>query len=153
MALLVLKILLVVIALTQGLGKFLAFFLVKKETRMKMVEAMYAKGSGEGSATRLYDRLALVFMFILIGLLFASGMEYISFTAGFVVGLMALQLYLHAFNQPLEKTPPPPLSPVKLFSYALKEMPEKGWVEMLFMTAILLWFLAQVVMDLVQHHF
>lgn len=69
MALLVLKILLVVIALTQGLGKFLAFFLVKKETRMKMVEAMYAKGSSEGRATRLYDHLALVFMFVLIGLL------------------------------------------------------------------------------------
>jgi hypothetical protein len=106
---------------------------------MKMAEAMYAKKGGEASATKLADGMLYLFCLILLGLLFASGIEYLSFTTGFLVGLTALQLYFHAFNTPLEKQPAPPLTPIKMMSYAIKEMPAKAWGSTLFMAAILLW--------------
>jgi hypothetical protein len=152
MTLLILKILLALYAL-QGLVKYLLHFVVKKERRMKMAEAMYAKKGGEASASRLTDGILYLFCLILLGLLFASGVEYLNFTTGFLVGLTALQLYFHAFNTPLEKQPTLPLTPVKMFSYAIKEMPEKAWIATLFISALLVWFLYMLVVEIVQKSF
>lgn len=138
MVVLILKILLVLYAL-QGLVKPLMHFIISKERRMKMAEAMYTKKGGEANATKLTDGMLYLFCLILLGLLAASGIEYLNFTTGFLVGLTALQLYFHAFNQPLEKQPALPLTPIKMMSYAIKEMPAKAWVSTLFMSAILLW--------------
>jgi hypothetical protein len=148
MVLLILKILLALYAL-QGLVKYLLHFVVKKERRMKIAEAMYTKKGGEASASRLSDGMLYLFCVILLGLLFAPGIEYLSFTTGFLVGLTALQLYFHAFNTPLEKQPAPPLTPIKMVSYAIKEMPEKAWGATLFISAILVWFLVMLVMNVV----
>lgn len=138
MVLLILKILLALYAL-QGLAKYLLHFIIKKEKRMKMAEAMYMKKGSEASATKLTDGILYLFSIILLVLLFVSGMEYISFATGFMVGMTALQLYFHAFNTPLEKQPDPPLTPIKMFSYAIKEMPKKAWVATIFISAILVW--------------
>lgn len=148
MALPLLKILLAFYAF-QGLVKPLLHFIVSKERRMKMAEAMYVKKEGKASAAKLTDSMLYLFCLILLGLLAVSGVEYLSFTSGFLVGLTALQLYFHAFNQPLEKQPAPPLTPIKMMSYAIKEMPGKAWVSTLFMSAILVWCLVMVVMNVI----
>ena len=114
-----------------------------------MAEAMYAKKGSEASATQLADGMLYLFCVILLGLLFVSGIEYLSFTTGFLVGLTTLQLYFHAFNTPLEKQPAPPLTPIKMMSYAIKEMPAKAWVATLFISVILIWSLVMLVMNAV----
>ncbi|MBO0795725.1 MAG: hypothetical protein J2P36_32950 [Ktedonobacteraceae bacterium] len=148
MVLLILKILLALYAL-QGLLKYLLHFIVKKERRMKMAEAMYSKKGSEASATRLTDGILYLFCVILLILLFVSGIEYLNFTTGFLVGLTTLQLYFHAFNKPLKKQPSPPLTPIKMFSYAIKEMPAKAWVATLFISAILVWSLVMLIINVV----
>ncbi|GHO48774.1 hypothetical protein [Ktedonospora formicarum] len=148
MALLILKILLALYAL-QGFIKPLLHFIVKKERRMKMAEAMYAKKEGKADVSRLTDGMLYLFCLILLGLLASSGIEYLNFTTGFLVGLTALQLYFHAFNQPLEKQPAPPLTPIKMMSYAIKEMPGKAWVSTLFMSAILFWCLVMIILNVI----
>jgi hypothetical protein len=146
MTLTILKILLLLITLTQGIMKFIIFFLTKKETRMKFVEKMYSK-SGSASATKVNDIFSIIFMLVLISLLALNGLEYINFMTGFIIGLLTLQLYFHSFNEPLEKEPEKPITPVKMFSYALKEKPEKGAIMHIFMMVIFLWFLIMLVKD------
>jgi hypothetical protein len=80
--------------------------------------------------------------------LFASGgMEYISFTTGLFVGMILIQLYFHSFSDPLppEKSPEPPLSPIKIMSYAIEANPKKAWRELLIITIILIWALYMLI--------
>jgi hypothetical protein len=79
---------------------------------------------------------------ILLGLLFVSGgMQYISFTTGLFVGMLLIQLYFHSFSKPLEKeeSPEPPLSPIKLMSYAIEANPGRAWKELVILTVLLVW--------------
>lgn len=149
MVLLILKIILLLLSI-QSIAKFLVFFLVKKETRMKMAEKMYKEGSGEGSATKVNDIIIYGLIFAMIILLFISGIEYVNFITGFMVGLTVLQMYLHSFNKPLEKEPARPLTPVKMMSFAIKEMPQKGLFPQIIMTLGSIWFIIMMIKDFLQ---
>ena len=77
-----------------------------------------------------------------MGLLFVSGAtEYISFVTGLLVGMVLIQLYFHSFSQPLtpEKSPEPPISAIKMMSYAIEDKPELAWKELLIMTILFIW--------------
>jgi amino acid transporter len=124
-ALLVLKILLTFF-IVYSLLKFFVFFFVKYNTRRKWLDSSY---KGKTSATKLSDIFLLVMVLLLLGFLFASGeMEYISFTTGLLVGMVLIQLYFHSFSEPLppEKSPEPPVSPIKTMSYAIEANPAKA---------------------------
>ena len=144
LAFLVLKILLIFFVF-YSLVKFYVFFFVKYDTRRKWLDSSY---KGKTSATKLSDIFLLVMILLFLGLLFASGgMEYISFTTGLFVGMILIQLYFHSFSDPLppEKSPEPPLSPIKIMSYAIEANPKKAWRELLIITIILIWALYMLI--------
>ncbi len=70
---------------------------------------------GDGRIVKIFDNVMLGVMVIVVGLLFASGVEYLSFTTGLLVGMTLIQTYFHRFSDPLppEKAPEPPLTPLK----------------------------------------
>ena len=129
MATLILKILLVVYIL-YALLKFFEFFFRKDEAKMKGLRMVYVEGSGR--IIRTFDNIILVVMVVFVVLLFASGMEYLSFTTGLLVGMTIIQVYFHRFRDPLppEKLPEPPITALKLMSYSIQANPGKGWREL-----------------------
>ena len=138
MAALVLKILLVLL-LTQGLVKFIVFFFVGYDNRRKRLDKSYGDKT---SATKVFDNVILLVLMIFVVLLFVSGeMKYLSFTTGLYVGMTLIQVYFHRFSDPLppEKSPKPPVSPIKLMSYGIQAFPKKPWREILFMAVLFVW--------------
>jgi hypothetical protein len=130
MTLLILKILLTLLSL-QALIKLFVFFFIPYSTRRRMLDKSYGTNT---TATAKSDLLLLAICLILLGLLFFSGdTEYISFATGLYVGMTLIQIYFHHFSTPLppEKSPEPPISPIKLMSYAIQANPEKPWKELL----------------------
>ncbi|HML06149.1 MAG TPA: hypothetical protein VK426_10280 [Methanobacterium sp.] len=137
-ALLALKIFLIFFVV-YSLIKFMFFFFVKYDTRRKLLESSY---KDKTSATKVQDIFFLAVILILLGLLFLSGAtEYISFITGLLVGMVLIQLYFHSFSKPLtpEESPEPPVSPIKLMSYAIEASPGRAWKELLIMTIIFIW--------------
>ena len=137
-ALLALKIFLVFFVV-YSLIKFMFFFFVKYDTRRKLLESSY---KDKTSATKVQDIFFLAVILILLGLLYLSGAtEYISFITGLLVGMVLIQLYFHSFSKPLtsEESPEPPVSPIKLMSYAIEASPGRAWKELLIMTIIFIW--------------
>jgi hypothetical protein len=137
-ALLGLKILLIFFVV-YSLIKFYVFFFVKYDRRRKLLDSSY---NGKTSATKVQDIFLLFMALILLGLLFVSGgMEYISFITGLFVGMLLIQLYFHSFSKPLtpDESPEPPLSPIKLMSYAIEANPGRAWKELIILTIILVW--------------
>lgn len=139
----ILKVLLALLIL-QALIKFLDQFLLKYEIRIRRIAASYAGGGG---FLRWFDDVMLVLMLVLVGLLVVSGLEYLSFATGLVVGMTVIQVYFHRFNQPLpaDRSPEPPVSPIKLMSYAIQATPARAWRELLLMTALFVWVLAALI--------
>jgi hypothetical protein len=88
MSALVLKILLILYIL-YVLHKFFEFFFRDDETKMRGLRAVY---SGDGSVIKLFDNVILGFMLILLVLLFAAGVEYLSFTTSLLVGMTINQV-------------------------------------------------------------
>ncbi|WP_048190344.1 hypothetical protein [Methanobacterium sp. SMA-27] len=122
-----------------SLIKFYVFFFIKYERRRKLLDSSY---NGETSATKVQDIFLLVMALILLGLLFISGgMQYISFITGLFVGMLLIQLYFHSFSKPLktEESPEPPISPIKIMSYAIEASPGRAWKELVILTVILVW--------------
>ena len=137
-ALLALKIVLLFF-IVYSLLKFFVFFFVKYTTRRKWLDSSY---KGKTSATTLSDIFLLVMVLLLLGFSFASGAtEYVSFATGLLVGMLLIQLYFHSFSEPLppEKSPEPPVSPIKTMSYAIEAHPAKAWRELVIITVILVW--------------
>lgn len=137
-ALLVLKIFLVFFVV-YSLIKFMFFFFVKYDTRRKLLDSAY---KGKTSGSKIQDIFFLTVILILLGLLFVSGAtEYISFITGLLVGMILIQLYFHSFSQPLtpEKSPEPPISAIKMMSYAIEANPGRAWKELLIMTILFIW--------------
>src|SRR5260370_27668486 len=91
MALAALKILLT-LYLLYGLLKFFDFFFLKYETRIERIRAAYQDG---GRTIRIFDDVVLILMLVLIILVFASGVEYVSFTTGLLFGITLVQVYFH----------------------------------------------------------
>ena len=137
-ALFILKILLVFF-IVYTLIKFYVFFFVKYETRRKLLDSSYNRKT---SATKVSDIFLLIMVLLLTGLLFVSGAtEYISFITGLLVGMILIQLYFHSFNEQLkpDKSPEPPVSPIKIMSYAIEANPGKAWKELLIITILVIW--------------
>ena len=138
MAALILKILLLLL-LTQGLLKFVVFFFVGNNYRRKRLDKSYGNKT---SATKVFDNVILLVLLAFVILLFVSGeMKYLSFTTGLYVGMTLIQVYFHRFSDPLppEKSPEPPVSPIKIMSYGIQAFPKKPWREILFMAVLFVW--------------
>ncbi len=127
----------------QSLLKFGIHLFVGYETRRRRIDATY-----KGRQVALYDDIVLLLTLVFIGLLVASGqMEYLSFTTGLLVGMTLIQTYFHRFSDPLpsDKAPEPPVTPIKLMSYAIQANPRKAWREYLLMTLLFVWVLYTLV--------
>jgi hypothetical protein len=135
---------LVALYLLYALLKFFDFFYQSYETRMRGIRAAYANG---GRGLRIFDNVILIFMAVLVALLFASGIEYLSFTTGLLVGATLIQVYFHRFIEPLpaDKMPEAPVSAIKLMSWSIQAMPEKPWRELAFLTILFVWALYKIV--------
>jgi hypothetical protein len=122
-----------------ALLKFFEFFFRDEETKKKGLYAVYVKGNGR--IVHLFDNGVLIFTLILIGLLFATGIEYLSFTTGLLVGMTIIQIYFHRFSDPLppEKSPEPPITALKMLSYSVQANPGKAWRELILMTLLFAW--------------
>jgi hypothetical protein len=138
MAATILKILMMLLVL-HALIKFYVFFFVKYEVRRKQLDKSYGEKT---SATKYFDSIILVVLALLITLLFLSGsMEYLSFITGIYIGATLIQVYFHSFSIPLpdDKAPKPPVSPIKMMSYAIQAFPKKPWKILFFFSVIFLW--------------
>jgi hypothetical protein len=134
MVTIILKVLLVLYIL-QSLLKFAVHFFVKYETRRQRIEAVYKK-----DAVPLYDDIVLLLSLGFVVLLLVSGKaESLSFTTGLVVGMTLIQTYFHRFSDSLapEKQPDPPITPIKLMSFAIQANPRTAWREYLLITVLL----------------
>jgi hypothetical protein len=134
----ILKILLIGYSL-YALLKFLGFFLRSDSERRRGLDKIYVQGNG--SIVRFFDEAILVMMLLLVALLFASGIEYLSFTTGLLVGMTLIQVYFHRFSAPLttEQMPEPPLTALKMMSYSIQANPGKAWREITLISLLLLW--------------
>jgi hypothetical protein len=138
MALTILKILMTVFCI-QALLKTFVFFFVKYEVRKKQLDKSYRNKT---SATKLFDNIILVVVAIMVALLFIShSIDYLSFITGAYTGATLIQIYFHRFSEPLpeDKAPKPPLSPIKIMSYAIQAFPKKPWRELIFLSLIFLY--------------
>jgi hypothetical protein len=122
-----------------ALLKFFEFFFRDEETKRKGLYTVYVKGNGK--VVRIFDNVILVFILILVALLFASGVEYLNFTTGLLVGMTIIQVYFHQFSDPLppEKSPEPPITALKMLSYSVQANPGKAWRELVLMTLLFTW--------------
>jgi hypothetical protein len=143
MASLSLKILLALYIL-YALLKFFDFFFLKYEARIERISAAYRN---EGRAIRIFDDSILLVMLAFLALLFVSGVDYLSFATGLLVGMTIIQVYFHRFSAvlPSDKSPDPPVSAIKLMSYAIQADPGKAWRELTLMTVLLVWVLYMLV--------
>jgi hypothetical protein len=144
MAALILKILLLLL-LTQGLIKFIVFFFVGYDVRRRRLDKSYGNKT---SATKVFDTVVLLVLVVFVVLLFVSGeMKYLSFMTGLYVGMTLIQVYFHRFSDPLppEKSPEPPVSPIKMMSYGIQAFPKKPWREILFMAVLFIWGIYQLI--------
>lgn len=122
-----------------ALLKFFEFFFRNEETKRKGLDTVYVKGNGR--VVRIFDNVMLAFTLVLLALAFASGVEYLSFTTGLLVGMTIIQLYFHRFSDPLppEKSPQPPITALKMLSYSIQANPSKAWRELTLMTLLFGW--------------
>lgn len=120
-----LKILLTIFCV-QVLVKMYVFFFVKYDVRREQLDKSYGNKT---SATKTADYVLLGICVVLVSLLyFYKNLEYISFITGLYVGATLIQIYFHHFSDPLPeaKAPKPPISPIKMMSYAIQAYPKKA---------------------------
>src|SRR5215471_10534474 len=143
MALLSLKILLA-LYIAYALLKFFDFFYQSYERRIGAIRSAYAN---DARAIKMFDSVVLILMVVLVALLFWSGVEYLSFTTGLLVGATVIQVYFHRFAEPLpaDRQPEPPVSAIKLMSWSIQANPEKPWRELALLTVLFAWALFKLV--------
>jgi hypothetical protein len=122
--------------------KFAVFFVLPYRTRRRMLDRAYGD---RASATKISDIFLFCVCLVLVGLLFATGADHVSFLTGLLVGATLIQLYFHRFSEPLtdDQSPAPPVSPIKIMSYAIQARPALPWRELLLFAALVLWGLYQ----------
>src|SRR5213593_2683773 len=125
MASTILKILLTFYIL-YALLKFLSFFFRDATRKLQGLQMAYAS---EARVISIFDNVALALTGVMVVLQFLSGIDYLSFTTGLLVGMTLIQVFFHRFRDPLPaaKTPEPPLTALKLMSYSIQMMPHKAW--------------------------
>ena len=140
------KILKILLALyiAYALLKFFDFFYQSYDRRMRSIRAAY---ENDGRVLKTFDDVVLGLMVLLVVLQFLSGIEYLSFTTGLLVGSTLIQIYFHRFCEPVpaDKSPEPPVSPIKLMSWGIQAAPEKPWRELAFLTVLFVWALYRIV--------
>jgi hypothetical protein len=116
-----------------ALLKFLSFFFRAQTTKLQGLQMAYAS---EARVISIFDNVALTLAGAMGVLQFLSGIDYLSFTTGLLVGMTLIQVFFHRFRDPLpaDKTPEPPLTALKLMSYSIQIMPQKDWREFLMMS-------------------
>lgn len=121
-----------------ALLKFGFFFLLPYDRRRAALERAYR---GKTSATTRSDVVLLLLSVGLVVLLAIRGIEQVSFLTGLLVGMTLIQLYFHQFSTPLMdgEAPSPPVSPIKIMSYAIQANPSRPWKELSVITCLLLW--------------
>jgi hypothetical protein len=121
-----------------ALLKFAVFFLLPYRMRRRALDRAYGD---RASATKVSDNVLFCLCLALLGLLFAAGADHVSFLTGLLVGATLIQLYFHRFSEPLadEQSPAPPVSPIKIMSYAIQAQPARPWRELLLFGALVLW--------------
>ncbi len=134
---------LLVLFSAHALLKFAFFFVLPYRTRRRALDRAYAD---RASATKISDIFLLGMCLVLSGLLFAKGADHVSFLTGLLVGATLIQLYFHRFSEPLpdEQSPAPPVSPIKIMSYAIQARPARPWRELALFAALVLWALYQL---------
>lgn len=127
-----------------ALVKFFEFFYRKKETRKWGLDLVYVKGNGR--VVKTFDSVMFIILILMLIALLTSGVEYLSFTTGLLVGMTIIQAYFHRFDKPLPKDdmPPEPITALKMESYSIQMMPGRAWRELLFMTVVLIWCLYEI---------
>ncbi|MFI0424527.1 hypothetical protein [Spongiactinospora sp. 9N601] len=127
----------------QALIKFINFFAIPYPARIKRIAAVY---SGGGRFIRWFDDILLIFMAVLVALLAAVGLEHLSFITGLLVGLTLTQVFFHRFTQPLtpDRSPPPPVTPIKTLSYAIQANPRLAWRDLAIQGALFIWALTML---------
>ena len=143
MAQTILKILLA-LYIAYALLKFFDFFYQGYDRRIRSIRAAYENNA---RVLKAFDNIVLALMLLLVVLQFVSGIEYLSFTTGLLVGSTLIQIYFHRFCEPLpaDKSPEPPVSPIKLMSWGIQANPEKPWRELAFLTVLFVWALYRIV--------
>lgn len=89
-------------------------------------------------------------MVALVVMLLISGMQYLSFVTGLVVGMLTIQIFFHRFREPLPPDRAPeesPAPPIQLMSYAIQDRPALAWREIAFMTVMFAWALWMLIVD------
>ncbi len=134
-----------VVAVVLGLHiitKF-AFFALPYRRRRALLDAQYG---GKASATTTSDVVLMVFTVAIAALFLWRGADPVSFLGGLWVGATLIQLYFHRFHRPVapERAAPPPTSPLKEMSYAIQDAPWRPWPQLLTLTVLVLFSLAQL---------
>lgn len=129
---------LLILYCVQALAKFAIHFLLPYDKRIRQMARNYAK---DHKVIAVYDNITLLVQVVLVALLFATDMQYLSFLTGLFVGMSLVQVYFHRFIRPLpaDKMPESPLPPIKLMSYAIQAQPSLAWREYLLMGAVAIW--------------
>ncbi|OOC54343.1 MULTISPECIES: hypothetical protein [Nocardiopsis] len=122
----------------QSVAKFVVWTVVPYETRIGRVASYYAGGPRR---IAIADGVLLALSVVLVVLLFATDMRYLSFVTGLAVGMTLIQVFFHRFNRPLprERSPESPASPIELMSYAIQAQPGLAWREAALITALSVW--------------
>lgn len=123
--------------------KFAVFFVLPYARRRHALDRAYGD---KPTATRTADAALLTLTIGLSCLLFWRGIEAPSFLGGLWIGATLIQLYFHRFHEPLppNRSPPAPVSPIKLMSYAIQAAPVRPWREMTVMTVLVVWTLVSL---------
>ncbi|MES9542857.1 MULTISPECIES: hypothetical protein [unclassified Actinomadura] len=128
----------------QALAKFVAWFTVPYSSRIKRMATYYDK---KHRFITVYDTVTLGLGIVIVLLAFLTGVEYLSFISGFIVGMICIQVFFHRFIHvlPEDKTPQMPTPPVKLLSYAIQAQPGLAWREIAFISILSVWSLYMLI--------
>ncbi|HTX97531.1 MAG TPA: hypothetical protein VME67_23485 [Mycobacterium sp.] len=119
------------------------FFALPYRRRRQLLDKQYG---GKASATTTSDVVLMVFTVAIAALLLWRGVEPVSFLGGLWIGATLIQLYFHQLHRPVaaERAAPPPTSPIKEMSYAIQDAPWRPWPQLLTLTVLVVFGLAQL---------
>lgn len=127
----------VVVAVVSGLHALVkfAFFLLPYRRRRADLDRAYGDRL---SATRAADRVSLLVVVAAAVTLFVAGVHVPSFLIGLWCGATLIQLYFHAFHEPLDRATAPsgPAGPIRTMSYAIQASPWRPWPEVAVYTGL-----------------
>jgi hypothetical protein len=84
-----------------ALLKFLSFFFRAQTTKLQGLQMTYAS---EARVISIFDNVALTLAGAMVVLQCLSGIDYLSFTTGLLVGMTLIQVFFHRFRDPLPAT-------------------------------------------------